>query len=614
MEFKKDDSYETMLELVARAAWREFDRPRVYAGDGTVTDPGFDARVIGTFQNAVIMEDEGTDVKYEVAYMLNGDSVIFGQPKEVTTMYVEKRMDEAGLEYPTKAEKSVDDVESIEVAGPIVRKNAALRIGYAAVLVPGEPDSDGEILTADKIEEVSHGWMESYRNVDLMHTLNNTGVPVESYILPEAMKVTAYGEPMELPAGSWILASKLSEEAWAAVESGVLTGYSVMGIKRAHLTTAMKSEEGVLDESAFKRTLLEDLGPDWVASHVSVVDHPAVPKAKFFALKSKEFSDEEIAAAVVKATEESPSFLVKLGKALGFSPKSAPELPEEVEDVAVDDVTKSEDDTELVSAEKAGRKLSAVTLKKLEDCKKSIMDCHSQLDAIISGIDEADDTNNEPASQDSGAPKSVSTEETSEGPVTDMDEAQLQAIVAEAVKSAVEPLTSRLDALEAAPKSEAPEVEIAVAEVTEEPVAEKAAEDEATPEEIVEKAEATPEVEEVTEEIAEKAIEPVTEPVVEEPVVEKSEELEIEEVPEAVKSEEEIAAEETAKKAEEEAAAEDAAFKSKLVEALDKIEQLEKRVGRVAVTSNALKNDGSGSPVDDSTDDSGRDAFGRRIR
>ena len=617
MGFTKTDSYETMLEAVNRAAWREFDRQSVFDEAGVKTDPGFDAHVIGTFQNAVIIKDACSDILYEVGYMLNGDSVIFGQPREVAEMYVEKRMAEAGLEYPTSSTKSVDDVESIEVAGPIVRKNAALRIGYAAVLVPGEPDSDGEVLSAEKIEEVAHGWMESYRNVDLMHTLNNTGVPVESYILPEAMKVVAYGEPMLLPAGSWILASKLSEEAWSGVESGVLTGYSVMGIKRAHLTAAMKTEEDVLDETAFKRTLLEDLGPEWIASHVSVVDHPAVPKAKFFALKSKEYSDDEIASAVVKAAEESPSFLAKLSKALGFAPKSVAEAVVEVsegtEDVVVEEVVKSEDSTELKSAEKAGRKLSAATLRQLEECKKSILACHNQIDAIISGTDAEDSMENEIDSEESGVQKSVNTEEISEGPVTDMDEAQLQAIVAEAVKSAVEPLTDRLDALEAAPKSEAPEVELEVAEVTEEPVAEKAAEDEATPEDVVEKAEEAPEAPEVTEEVVEKAAEAVEEPV-EEPVVEKSEEPVVEEAPVVEKSEEEIAAEEAAKKAEEEAAAEDAAFKAQLVEALDKIEQLEKRVGRVTTSSKSLPNDGGGGPVDESEEDSGRDAFGRRIR
>ena len=37
--------------------------------------------------------------------------------------------------------------------------------------------------------------------------------------------------------------------------------------------------------AAFKKTLLKDLGPNWEANFVSIVDRPAVPKAKWFALK-----------------------------------------------------------------------------------------------------------------------------------------------------------------------------------------------------------------------------------------------------------------------------------------------------------------------------------------
>lgn len=168
-----------------------------------------------------------------------------------------------------------------EITGPIVIKHATKRIAYAAVLVPGEPDHDGELVDVARVEKAAHEWMESYRNVDLQHTLNNVGVPVESFLLPAEMSVKNIytGEDMTLPKGTWILGSKTDEETWAKVEKGELTGYSVMGIRRA----AMKSAD-----AALKKTLLKDLGEDWIAAAVSFVDEPAVPKAKFFALKAKE--------------------------------------------------------------------------------------------------------------------------------------------------------------------------------------------------------------------------------------------------------------------------------------------------------------------------------------
>jgi hypothetical protein len=619
MGISKNDSYEVMLEAVTRAAWKEFDRPPLIDDDGTVTDPGFDARVIGTFQNTVIIKDAHSETLYEVSYMLNGNSVVFGQPQEVAEMYVEKCMEDAGMEYKT-AVKSTEN--SVEIGGPIVMKNAAQRIAYAPVLVPGEPDSDGEVLTAEKIEEVAHGWMESYRNVDLMHTLNNTGVPVESYILPMPMAVEAYGEKMELPVGTWVLASKLSPDAWAAVEAGVLTGYSVMGIKRAHLDMAMKSSDA-LDEAALKRTLLEDLGPDWVAAFVSVVDHPAVPKAKFFALKSKEFSmEDEIVDAVGKAAKGSPTFLEKIRRLAGVSKAEA---PEDVDD----DASKSESSVEFESSEKVGRKLSAHTVESLKRCKDAIKDAHDQLDAIICSADiqmllggqdmnTVDNQDNNP----SDVQKSADADITDEGPVTDMDNEQLQAIISEAVKSAVEPYVNRLEALEAASKSDVVDETTDVSEVTEEPVAEKAAEDiEPASDEAAEKSEEASDVEdEIVEDAAEKAAEEAVVEVVDD-TSEKSEDVVDELVVE--KSEAPVITEEMLKAAVEEAAAKAAAeatqaaeesaasFKSEVEEQL---EALQKRVGRVTVTSNVMKNDGGGSAVKETDSDSGRDAFGRRKR
>lgn len=177
-----------------------------------------------------------------------------------------------------------------ELTGPIVFKDATKRIAYAAVLVPGEPDTDyplGEkILTADEVERVAHEWLASYRNVDIQHTLNNVAVPVESYLLPMEMTVTAYNREMTLPKGTWILATKvLNDEVWEGIVTGKLTGYSVMGISRDELN---RPDDPVPKSASLKRTLIRDLGEDWIAAFVSIVDEPAVPKAKFYALKAKD--------------------------------------------------------------------------------------------------------------------------------------------------------------------------------------------------------------------------------------------------------------------------------------------------------------------------------------
>lgn len=288
---------------------------------------------VATYGDNVIVKDYGNDGElYQLQYSEVNGEIVFGQPAPVDVAYVQKQLleqnpnaaakdvqslidtwsewaggfsecvaalaDKPGIDnpealcawlhyqaegkWPAEAAANAAKDKDAELTGPIVYKNDAKRIAYAAVLVPGEPDHDGETVSAEQVEKAAHEWMELYRNVDLQHSLNNVGVPVESYLLPQAMTVKSLdGQDLELPAGTWILGSKATDdETWGRVTSGELTGYSVMGIKR----TAGKSID---KDAAFKRTLLGDLGEDWVAAFVSFVDQPAVPKAKFFALKSK---------------------------------------------------------------------------------------------------------------------------------------------------------------------------------------------------------------------------------------------------------------------------------------------------------------------------------------
>ncbi len=201
-----------------------------------------------------------------------------------------------------KGEKQVDekinDKASIELTGPIFKKNTKQRIVYAAVLVPGEPDYDYEkgekILTAEEIEYVAHKWLEDYGNIDYMHGLNNVAKPVETYILPFDWEVEIAGEKTNLPKGTWVLAGKVTnDKAWKEVEEGKLTGFSIMGIQNTVLKNILKDaaenkQVGKSFEAAMKKTLLRDLGEDWIVPFVSLVDEPCVPKAKFFAIKAKE--------------------------------------------------------------------------------------------------------------------------------------------------------------------------------------------------------------------------------------------------------------------------------------------------------------------------------------
>ena len=152
------------------------------------------------------------------------------------------------------------------------------RIVYSAVAVPGEPDTDGEILTPEEIRHAAHAYLKDYRIVDPDHVCalgqcKEVGHPVESYLTTEPMSVKSYDNTtLELPVGTWIIGIDVfDEQTRQDIQKGVKKGVSLTG-KRA---------DGVIKS----RVLIRDLGPNWVARTVSIVKDPAVPKARFFSIK-----------------------------------------------------------------------------------------------------------------------------------------------------------------------------------------------------------------------------------------------------------------------------------------------------------------------------------------
>lgn len=165
----------------------------------------------------------------------------------------------------------------VELTGPIALKDNEKRIVYGPVLIPDEPDSDGDVVTASRVEDVAHAFTEKYGNVDLQHSLNNVGRLVESYILPVDMPVD---NQQVIPKGTWMLGARVTDDdAWRGVKSGKYTGFSIMAVQG--MAAAGKATKGQ------QRVTLADLGDDWIVNAVSLVDDPAVPRAKFLAIKSK---------------------------------------------------------------------------------------------------------------------------------------------------------------------------------------------------------------------------------------------------------------------------------------------------------------------------------------
>jgi len=184
------------------------------------------------------------------------------------------------------------------IAGPIVLKSGRKQIVFAPVLVPGERDTDGEVLTAEKIGDVALEFMEGFGIVDVMHTLEKVGKPVYSELLRRDEQFTLPdGEIMVCPKGTWIMGAKVNDpDTWSKIEAGTFTGFSVMGVRRADLEAAMKTADPAVGIKAglARKVLLKDLGEDWVPVAVSILESPAVYKSKWIAVKSKDTLEQKI--------------------------------------------------------------------------------------------------------------------------------------------------------------------------------------------------------------------------------------------------------------------------------------------------------------------------------
>lgn len=112
---------------------------------------------------------------------------------------------------------------------PIAKLDAPKRIAYGVVLEPDSVDLQDDVLTAEEIEKAAHLFMEQSQLVNEMHEdLEAVGRVVESYVAPADFWL---GDQL-VKRGSWVMATRFSEEIFAKVQSGEYTGYSIEGIGR----------------------------------------------------------------------------------------------------------------------------------------------------------------------------------------------------------------------------------------------------------------------------------------------------------------------------------------------------------------------------------------------
>lgn len=112
---------------------------------------------------------------------------------------------------------------------------------YGIVYEPGVEDAHGDFATAEAIEKAAHDFLTKYRQIDTQHDFEaGAGEVVESYIAPADMEIA--GEA--ITKGTWVMVTKATDEIWEAIQKGEYTGYSLAGL--AETVEVEKGEDSEL--------------------------------------------------------------------------------------------------------------------------------------------------------------------------------------------------------------------------------------------------------------------------------------------------------------------------------------------------------------------------------
>ncbi|WP_063564832.1 XkdF-like putative serine protease domain-containing protein [Paenibacillus sp. O199] len=158
-------------------------------------------------------------------------------PRELTNVdithisYVDKGANQKRF-FLTKSAKKPDFQKQVRL---IAKAEDANKLVYGVVYEPGAEDTHGDMMTAAEIEKAVHGFMSNLAIakgavMDTQHDFDpGVGDVVECYIAPVDFEL---GDETILK-GSWVLVTKASDEIWEQIQSGEITGYSMAGTAEA---------------------------------------------------------------------------------------------------------------------------------------------------------------------------------------------------------------------------------------------------------------------------------------------------------------------------------------------------------------------------------------------
>ena len=148
----------------------------------------------------------------------------FSQWRTAKTNDLELRLDEEMLET----------VGDPHWHGTIIKRDDDKHFVLAPVLVPGQPDLQGDVITAEEIEKAAHTFLSEIRDrdddTDIMHRIEVKKEDVaiaESWVAPINMEINDH----EISKGTWMLGLTIKKDTiWNMVKDGILNGLSIFGI------------------------------------------------------------------------------------------------------------------------------------------------------------------------------------------------------------------------------------------------------------------------------------------------------------------------------------------------------------------------------------------------
>nr|WP_324287257.1 XkdF-like putative serine protease domain-containing protein [Bacillus cereus] len=328
--------------------------------------------------------------------------------------YVDKAANKKQFFF-TKSERKPTFKKNIQL---LTKADDPKKLVYGVVYEPGVEDAHQDFMTAEEIEKAAHEFLKDSRDIDKQHDfVPGAGELVESYIAPDDLEING----QTITKGSWVIATKATDEVWEQIQNGDITGYSMAGIAEVEAQEVVsKSETGVVKSFMSHMKAFFNGENSAVIEKGEVRDNYVRNQQKrnvwaawdslenaYWGSRWDNYTNEAVDfERLLTAIEDFSEIIqeirdggdVAIAKALEIKPAAT--LTEEIE--------------------KAGKKVSAATMADIETAKTALQN-------IIDRVSDKED-----------------------------DELKIEDIT-KAVQDAVAPINERLDALEKANQEEEPE-------------------------------------------------------------------------------------------------------------------------------------------------------------